>query len=193
MVRLSKLELRVMEAFWTAGSGSIRDIQQTFPAKARPAYTTVQTIVYRLEAKKALRRAKKISNADIFEPQITRSAAHRRLVEDFLALFGGQTQPVMAHLIQSGRLTLEDIQDAERTLRLSLEETAKMISGLLNHLWQSTVCAGIAGLLTLLLRHHSARIRYGLWFAASVKFLVPFFLLVTLGRRWRQRMVPLNC
>lgn len=117
MVRLSKLELRVMEAFWTAGPGSIRDIQQTFPAKTRPAYTTVQTVVYRLEAKKALRRAKKISNADIFEPQITRSAAHRRLVEDFLALFGGKTQPVMAHLIQSGRLTLEDIQDAERTLR----------------------------------------------------------------------------
>ena len=121
MVRLSKLELRVMEAFWAAGSGSIREIQQTFPAKARPAYTTVQTIVYRLEAKKALRRAKKISNADIFEPQITRSAAHRRLVEDFLTLFGGQTQPVMAHLIQSGKLTLEDIQEAERTLR-SLSE-----------------------------------------------------------------------
>ena len=121
MVRLSKLELRVMEAFWTVGSGSIRKILQTFPAKARPAYTTVQTIVYRLEAKKALRRAKKISNADIFEPQITRSAAHRRLVEDFLAQFGGQTQPVMAHLIQSGKLTLEDIQEAERTLR-SLSE-----------------------------------------------------------------------
>lgn len=117
MVRLSKLELRVMEALWTAGSGSIREIQQTFPAKARPAYTTVQTIVYRLEAKKALRRAKKISNADIFEPQITRIAAHRRLVEDFLALFGGRTQPVMAHLIESGKLTLEDIQEAERTLR----------------------------------------------------------------------------
>jgi predicted transcriptional regulator len=77
----------------------------------------VQTIVYRLEKKKALRRAKKISNAGIFEPQITRSAAHRTLIEDFLALFGGKTQPVMAHFIQSGKLTLEDIQEAERTLR----------------------------------------------------------------------------
>jgi BlaI family transcriptional regulator, penicillinase repressor len=115
--KLSKLELRVMEAFWSAGSGSIREIQQTFPTKTRPAYTTVQTIVYRLEAKKALRRAKKISNADIFEPQITRRAAHRRLIEDFLGLFGGQTHPVMAHLIESGKLTLEDIQEAERTLR----------------------------------------------------------------------------
>ena len=117
MVRLSKLELRVMDAFWTAGSGSIREIQQTFPTKARPAYTTVQTIVYRLEAKKALKRTNKISNADIFEPLITRGATHRRLVEDFLALFGGKTQPVMAHLIDSGKLTLKDIQEAERTLR----------------------------------------------------------------------------
>jgi BlaI family penicillinase repressor len=121
MVKLSRLELRVMEALWSSGPASIREIQQTFPAKARPAYTTVQTIVYRLEAKKALRRAKKISNAGIFEPQITRSAAHRRLIEDFLTLFGGQTQPVMAHLIQSGKLTLEDIQEAERTLQ-SLSE-----------------------------------------------------------------------
>lgn len=117
MIKLSKLELRVMEALWTTGSGSIRDLQETFPAKSRPAYTTVQTIVYRLEAKKALRRAKKIGNADIFEPLITRGAAHRRLVEDLLALFGGKTQPMMAHLIQSGKLTLEDIQEAERTLR----------------------------------------------------------------------------
>jgi BlaI family transcriptional regulator, penicillinase repressor len=117
LIKLSKLELRVMEALWTTGSGSIRELQETFPAKSRPAYTTVQTIVYRLEAKKALRRSRKIGNADIFEPLITRGAAHRRLVEDLLAAFGGQTQPMMAHLIQSGKLTLEDIQEAERTLR----------------------------------------------------------------------------
>jgi predicted transcriptional regulator len=114
-----------MEALWTVGSGSIREIQQTLPAKERPAYTTVQTIVYRLEAKKALKRGKKISNADIFEPLITRGAAHRRLIEDFLALFGGQTQPMMAHLIQSGKLTLEDIHEAERSLR-SLSEGKKL-------------------------------------------------------------------
>jgi BlaI family transcriptional regulator, penicillinase repressor len=117
LIKLSKLELRVMEALWIAGSGSIRQLQESFPAKSRPAYTTVQTIVYRLEAKKALKRAKKIGNADVFEPLITRGATHRRLVEDLLALFGGQTKPMMAHLIQSGKLTLEDIQEAERTLR----------------------------------------------------------------------------
>jgi BlaI family transcriptional regulator, penicillinase repressor len=124
LIKLSKLELRVMEALWTTGSGSIRELQEAFPAKSRPAYTTVQTIVYRLEAKKALRRAKKIGNADIFEPQITRGAAHRRLVEDLLAAFGGQTQPMMAQLIQSGKLTLEDIQEAERTLRSLAEKKA---------------------------------------------------------------------
>jgi BlaI family transcriptional regulator, penicillinase repressor len=117
MVRLSKLELRVMEALWRSGPASIRELQQSFSSKGRPAYTTVQTIVYRLEAKKALRRAKKISNAHIFEAIVSRDATHRNLIEDFLALFGGQTAPLVAHLIESGKLTLEDIHEAERTVR----------------------------------------------------------------------------
>lgn len=117
MVKLSKLELRVMEALWTAGSASIREIQQSFPAKSRPAYTTVQTIIYRLEAKKAVNRAQRISNADIFEPQVSRGTVHRRLIEDFLALFGGEVQPVIAHFIECGKLTLKDVQAAEQTLR----------------------------------------------------------------------------
>ncbi|MGH8295304.1 MAG: BlaI/MecI/CopY family transcriptional regulator [Steroidobacteraceae bacterium] len=117
MPKLSKLELRIMEALWTQGSSSIREIQQSFPEKARPAYTTVQTMVYRLEAKKAVRRAKKISNAHIFEATLSRDVAQRRLIDDFLALFGGRTQPLMAHLIEAGKLTLEDIQEAEKTLR----------------------------------------------------------------------------
>lgn len=117
MARLSKLELQIMEALWTNGPASIREIQESFPAKGRPAYTTVQTMVYRLESKKTVRRAKKISNAHIFEALVSRNAAHRRLIDDFLGLFGGRAQPVMAHLIESGRLTLEDIQEAERTLR----------------------------------------------------------------------------
>jgi len=116
MTKLSPLELRVMEALWKIGPASIRELQQTFPAKARPAYSTVQTIVYRLEAKKAVRRAKKISNAHIFEAVATRGAVHRRLIDDFMALFDGRTQPLMAGLIESGRLTSKDIEDAERML-----------------------------------------------------------------------------
>ena len=115
--RLSKLDLQIMEALWTGGALSIREIQESFPERHRPAYTTVQTTVYRLEAKKAVRRAKKISNAHIFEAAVSRVVAQRRLVDEFLGLFGGRTQSVMAHLIESGRLTLEDVQEAERVLR----------------------------------------------------------------------------
>ena len=115
--KLSKLELQIMEALWTAGPSAIRDIQESFPAKNRPAYTTVQTMVYRLEAKKALRRSRKIGNAHIFEAVITREAAQRRLVDEFLSLFGGRMQPVMAHLIEAGNLTPADVADAEKLLK----------------------------------------------------------------------------
>lgn len=115
--KLSKLELNIMEALWTSGACSIREIHDAFPKRGRPAYTTVQTMVYRLEAKDMLRRAKKISNAHIFEAVITREAAQRRLVDELLGLFGGQAQPVMAHLIESGKLTLGDIKQAEKALR----------------------------------------------------------------------------
>jgi BlaI family transcriptional regulator, penicillinase repressor len=115
--QLSKLDLQIMDALWGRGALSIREIQESFPEPRRPAYTTVQTIVYRLETKKAVRRAKKISNAHIFEAVISRSAAQRRLIDDLLGLFGGQTQPVMAHLIESGKLTLEDVHEAEKILR----------------------------------------------------------------------------
>jgi BlaI family penicillinase repressor len=115
--KLSKLDLQIMEALWSGGALSIREIQESFPDRGRPAYTTIQTIVYRLEVKKAVRRAKKISNAHIFEAVISRSAAQRRLIDDFLGIFGGQAQPVMAHLIETGKLTLEDVQEAEKILR----------------------------------------------------------------------------
>src|SRR5713101_6183536 len=115
--KLTKLELQIMEALWSRGACSVREIQEAFPERDRPAYTTVQTMVYRLEAKKAVRRAKKISNAHIFEAVISRSAAQRRLIDEFLYLFGGQAQPVMAHLIESGKLTLKDVQEAEKILR----------------------------------------------------------------------------
>jgi BlaI family transcriptional regulator, penicillinase repressor len=115
--KLTKLELQVMNVLWDRGASSVREIQEAFAERDRPAYTTVQTIVYRLEAKKALRRVKKIGNAHIFEAAISRTAAHRRLVDELLGLFGGRTQPVMAHLIESGKLTLEDVEAAQKTLR----------------------------------------------------------------------------
>lgn len=115
--KLTKLELQIMDALWTRGVSSIRDIQESFPGRHRPAYTTVQTVVYRLEAKKAVRRVKKVGNFHVFEAAITRDAAQRRLIDDLLSLFGGRPQPVMAHLIESGKLTLEDVKEAERALR----------------------------------------------------------------------------
>jgi BlaI family transcriptional regulator, penicillinase repressor len=115
--KLTKLELQIMNALWTLETASVREIQEALPAADRPAYTTVQTIVSRLEVKKAVRRVKKVGNAYIFEPQISRSTAQRRLIDEFLSIFGGRTQPVVAHLIEAGKLTLDDVHEAERTLK----------------------------------------------------------------------------
>ncbi len=124
--KLTKLELKIMETLWRTGQASIREIQEAFPAKDRPAYTTIQTIVYRLEIKKAVRRARKVGNFHIFEPAISREAAQRKLIDDLLALFGDRTQPVMAHLIESGKLTLKDVKEAEKILRkLARKEKSK--------------------------------------------------------------------
>ncbi|AEU35232.1 BlaI/MecI/CopY family transcriptional regulator [Granulicella mallensis] len=116
-VKLSKLELQIMEVLWNRGEASIREIQEAFPAKQRPAYATVQTTVYRLEAKKALERIRKLGNFHIFAATISRDAAQRRLVDDLLALFGGQSRLVVAHLIDTGKLTLDDVEYAEKTLK----------------------------------------------------------------------------
>jgi BlaI family transcriptional regulator, penicillinase repressor len=115
--KLSKLEMQIMEVLWSAGPSAIREVQESFGPKNRPAYTTVQTMVYRLEAKKALRRARKIGNAHIFEAVLSRDAAQRRLVDEFLSIFGGRMQPVMAQLIEAGNLTPKDVADAEKLLR----------------------------------------------------------------------------
>jgi len=115
--KLSRLEVQIMEVLWSCGSASIREIQESFPEKKRPAYTTIQTTVYRLETKKAVRRVKKVGNFHIFEAGVSRDVAQSKLIDDLLALFGGRTQPVMAHLIESGKLTLADIKEAEKTLR----------------------------------------------------------------------------
>ena len=116
--KLTKLELQVLDALWKKGPCSVREIQETFPESGRPAYTTVQTTVYRLERKKALRCVKRISNANIFEAAITREVAQRRLIDDLLSLFGkGRARILMAHLVESGELTLGDIKEAEKVLR----------------------------------------------------------------------------
>lgn len=115
--KLSRLEMQIMEVLWNCSTASIREIQESFPEKKRPAYTTIQTTVYRLEAKKAARRIKKVGNFHVFEAAVSRDVAQSKLIDDLLALFGGRTQPVMAHLIESGKLTLADIKEAEKTLR----------------------------------------------------------------------------
>lgn len=116
--KLSKLEVQIMEILWNRGACSIREIQESFPEPKRPAYTTVQTTVYRLlEGKRAVKIVRRISNANIFEAAISRDDAGRRLMDDALALFGGRTRPVMAHLVESGKLTLEDLKEAEEAIR----------------------------------------------------------------------------
>lgn len=117
--RLTKLELQIMETFWTRGACSVREVQEAFPESKRPAYTTVQTTIYRLERKKALRCVKRISNANIFEAAISRQAAQRRLIDELLALLGGRGKLVMAHLVEAGEITLEDVREAEKVLRKS--------------------------------------------------------------------------
>src|SRR5271155_695527 len=118
--KLTKLELQIMEALWTQRTASIREIQEAFPEKDRPAYTTIQTTVYRMEGKKALCRIKKIGNAHVFEAVVSRGAAQSRLIDELLSLFGGKAQPVMSHLIESGKLTIDDVKRAEQELlRLS--------------------------------------------------------------------------
>jgi BlaI family transcriptional regulator, penicillinase repressor len=115
-IKLTKFELEIMEALWDLGSGAIREIHEALPEKKRPAYTTVQTIVRRLEEKGAVRQVKKIGNALIFEPAVTRQAAHRRLIDELLAVFGGSARPLMAHLAEAGKLSLEDVRELESLL-----------------------------------------------------------------------------
>ena len=120
-----EVAVRVKAAGINPGEASIREIQENFPETKRPAYTTIQTTVYRLETKKAVRRVKKVGNFHVFEAAVSRNAAQRRLIDDLMALFGGRTQPVMAHLIESGKLTLEDVKEAEKLLR-QLERKDKL-------------------------------------------------------------------
>lgn len=115
--KLTRLETRIMEALWDRGALSVREILESFPEKNRPAFTTIQTTVYRLEKKEALRRVRRIGNANVFEALISRNKAQRRIIDELLGVFGGRTQPLMSHLIESGRLTLDDIEEARKLLR----------------------------------------------------------------------------
>jgi BlaI family transcriptional regulator, penicillinase repressor len=120
--RLTKLELQIMDVFWTRGACSVREVQDAFPGSKKPAYTTIQTTIYRLESKKVVRIVKRISNANIFEAAISREDAHGRVIDELLALFGGATKPVMAHLVKTGKLTQADIAEAEEALRKHAKE-----------------------------------------------------------------------
>jgi predicted transcriptional regulator len=115
--KLTKLELQIMDVFWSRGACSVREVQEAFPERSRPAYTTIQTTIYRLERKKALRLVKRISNANIFDAAVSRDAAHNRLIDELLDLFGGRAKPVMARLVESGKLTMKDVKEAEEDLR----------------------------------------------------------------------------
>jgi BlaI family penicillinase repressor len=122
--KLSRLEFQIMETLWNKGECSIREIQEAFPVRTRPAYTTVQTTVNRLEAKDVVERVRKVGNFHVFAPAVSRESAQRRVIDDMLALFGGRSQPVMAHLIEAGKLSLEDVKEAERLLRNLSNESA---------------------------------------------------------------------
>src|SRR5919106_5482122 len=114
--RLARLELQVLEALWAHGKASIREIQEAFP-EPRPAYTTIQTTVYRLEAKRAVRRVRKISNAHIFEPMVARVVTRHRLLDEILSFFGGRAQPMMAQLAEAGKITLDDVRELEKNIK----------------------------------------------------------------------------
>lgn len=114
--RLSKLEIQILEALWANGKASIREIQESFP-EPRPAYTTIQTTVYRLEGRDAVRRVRKIGNADIFEPIVARDVTRNKLLDEILSFFGGRAQPMMAQLAEAGKLTLDDVRELEKTIR----------------------------------------------------------------------------
>lgn len=124
--KLSRLELRIMETLWNKGPSSIRELQEAFPEQDRPAYTTIQTVVYRLEFKQAVRRTEKIGNAHLFEPLVSRSSAQHRMIDDLVGLFGGKSLPIVAHLIDSGKLTPEEVREARKALRLAaMKEKSK--------------------------------------------------------------------
>ena len=115
--KLARLEFQIMEVLWANREASIREILDALPAKRKPAYTTIQTTVYRMEAKGVVKRVRKVGNFHVFAAEISRDAAQRRMIDELLALFGGRPQPVMAHLVETGKLTLNDVKDAEKLLR----------------------------------------------------------------------------
>ena len=194
--KLTKLELQVMDAFWRGGPSSVREVQERFPDKDRPAYTTIQTMVYRLEAKKAIRRVKKIGNAHIFEAVVSRADAQRRFVDDLLALLRradatrhgapGRVGPADARRREgSGTVDQDTRQEGQRTM-----SSLQLVS---DHLWQSTLVAGAIAIIASTLRRKRAGVRYLLWLAASVKFMVPFAALTAFGAMlgsWAPVRVP---
>ena len=189
--KLSKLELQILEALWVQGRASIREIQEAFP-EPRPAYTTIQTTVYRLEGKKAVRRIRKISNARYFRADSAQGPyPGAGSSTEILSFFGGRPQSMMAQLGGAGKLTLEEMFASWRRPSRGSSCNRKRKGQVnrndrcqwSNHLWQSTLFAIAAGVLTLAFRKNRAKVRYWLWLAASFKFLIPLALLMSLGSR----------
>ena len=179
-----------METLWVQGEQSIREVQEAFPVKGRPAYTTIQTTIYRLEVKGIVKRMKKIGNFHIFAATISRETAQRRLIDDLLTFFGGHSttrdgSPDRIRQVNAGgcKGSGEDApQDRKERQRMIAEKLYSMGTPLANHLWQSTVFAVLAAnLLTCALNRDRARVRYLVWLTASLKFLIPFSLLMFAG------------
>jgi predicted transcriptional regulator len=126
--KLARLEMQILEILWSLGKGSIREIQEAF-REPRPAYTTIQTTVYRLEKKKAVSRVRKIGNADIFQPTVARDVARHRFLDEILSFFGGRAQPMMAQLAEAGKLTLDDVRELEKTIKKLQTETKARRAG----------------------------------------------------------------
>jgi predicted transcriptional regulator len=183
--KLSALELRIMSELWTRGACSIREIHEAVVKRDKPAYTTVQTMVYRLEAKGAVRRVRKIGNAHVFEATTSRASVQTRLLKELLGLFGGNARPVMAPCRDGQDFPRGHRRRAETPAGASREVTTggqeQMTHALIDHLWQSTLFGALIGSITLAMRANSAAVRHWLWQLASLKFLVPFSALQLLG------------
>ena len=191
--RLAKLELQIMEVLWSRDAASIREIVDALPGKKkRSAYTTIQTTLYRMEDKGAVRRLGRVVNFDVFTASVSRESAQRRLIDELLDLLGGSAQPIMSHLIDTGKLLGAGHQGSREGLAGAVTKRGAAMnpdfaSVLLRHLEQSTVVAVAAWLLTAALRRNRAAVRHGVWFAASMKFLLPLDPLIRVGMRTAER------
>ena len=190
-LRLTALQFQIMDIFWEQGGLSVREVHGALPTP-RPAYTTVQTLIGRLETKGALKRTRKIGNAYLFEASVSRDSVQRRALDEFLALFGGQTKTADGAPSGKRKVNTRGCAGGRAASTGSSKKTGakKMIQLILDHLWQSTLFVALAAFLTLFFKVNSARVRYGIWLTASLKFLLPLALLTAAGKAISLLMLP---